>query len=93
MLYLEEGFGEQLRESLPLVLVLRPHISGLAETTLAPVEPREIERALASETLLHLPHAGVKTVEILDSVSREIPGAAIQLGTDRARIPTVIQSL
>jgi hypothetical protein len=91
VLYLEDEFGEQLRDSLPLTLVLQPQLSGLPETTLGPVEPCEIERALACETLVHLPHAGVHTVEILERVSREIPRAAIRLGTDRARIPPVIQ--
>jgi hypothetical protein len=91
VLFLEDGYGQQLKESQPLELVLKPSISGLPGTTLAPVEAREIERALASETLLHLPHAGARTVEILDRVSREIPSSAIHLGTDRARIAAVIQ--
>jgi hypothetical protein len=91
VLFLEDGYGEQLKDSLLLELVLKPRISGLTETTLAPVEAREVERALASETLLHLPHAGVQTVEILDRISREIPRAAIHLGTDRLRIAAAIQ--
>lgn len=91
VLFLEDGYREQLKESLPLKLVLKPRISGVPDTTLEPVEPQEIERALASETLVHLPHAGLKTLEFLDRVSHEVPRAAILLGTDRARIPTVIQ--
>jgi hypothetical protein len=91
VLFLEDGYRRQLRESLPLKLVLKPNISEVPETTLGLAEPREIERALASETLMHLPHAGVQTVEFLDRVSHKVPGAAIQLGTDRARIVTAIQ--
>jgi hypothetical protein len=91
VLFLEDGYGEQMRESLPLDLVLRPHISGLPETTLRPAEAPEIERALASVTLVQLPHAGPRTVEVLDRVSRQIPGAAIHLGTDRDRIASVVQ--
>ncbi len=93
VLYLEDGFGEQLKDSLPIQLVLRPKVSGLPETTLAPVEACAIERELASETLLHLPHAGAGTVEILNRISREIPRSAIQLGTDRAGIPAFIQRI
>ena len=91
VLFLEDGYGEQLRDSLPLKLALKPCISGAPETTLGPVEPREIERALASETLAHLPHAGIRTVEFLNRISNEVPRAAIQLGTDRVRIANVIQ--
>ena len=39
VLFLEDGYGEQFRESLPLKLVLKPGISGVPETTLGPVEP------------------------------------------------------
>lgn len=91
VLFLEDEYREQLRESLPLKLVLKPRFSGVPETTLGPVEPSEIERALASETLVHLPHAGVQTLEFLGRVSNEIPRAAIHLGTDRSRIPAAIQ--
>jgi hypothetical protein len=91
VLFLEEGYREQLKESLLLNLVLKPWISAVPETMVGPTEPPEIERALASETLAHLPHAGVRTVEFLNRVSHEIPGAAIYLGMDRARIPAAIQ--
>ena len=92
VLFIEDGYSEQLKESLPLKLVLKPHITGVPETTLGPVESREIERALATETLVHLPHAGVHTVEFLDRVAHEIPRALLHLGTDQASIPAVIQS-
>lgn len=91
VLFLEEAYGERLRESLPLKLVLNPRISRVTETTLGPTEPLAIERALASETLAHLPHAGARTVAFLNRISQEIPGAALNLGTDRARIATTIQ--
>jgi hypothetical protein len=91
VLFLEDAYSEQLKESLLLQLVLKPWITRVPETTLGTVEPREVERALASETLAHLPHAGTKTVEFLNRVSREIPRAAIYQGTDRARIAIAIQ--
>jgi len=91
VLFLEDAYGGRLRESLLLKLVLKPRISGVPETTLGSAEAREIERALSSETLAHLPHAGVRTVEFLNRVSREVPRAAIHLGTDRARIAASIQ--
>ncbi|HTS51323.1 MAG TPA: hypothetical protein VMH05_25420 [Bryobacteraceae bacterium] len=90
VLFLEDHYREQLRESLPLELVLKPRFSGSPETTLGPVKPLEIERALASETLVHLPHAGMRTLEFLSRVSHQVPRAAIHLGTDRARIPAAI---
>jgi hypothetical protein len=91
VLFLEDGYRDQLRESLPVDLVLTPYITGLPETTLAPVERQEVERALAAETLGHLPHVGSQTVEFLDRASREIPRAAIHLGIDRTAIPSAIK--
>ena len=92
VLFLEEGFGEQLRSSLPLDLVLKPRISGSSDTTLGPAEAIEIERALNAETLAHLPHVGVSTLEFLERVSRNFPRAVIHLGTERARIPAAIRA-
>jgi Glycosyl transferase family 2 len=91
VMFLEDGYGTQLKESLPLDLVLKPHLAGVPETRLGPVDVREIERALSPETLMYLPHTGVRTVEFLDRVSHEVPSAAIYLGTDRARIVTAIR--
>lgn len=92
VLFLEEAFAEQLRESLPLDLVLKPRISGAPETNLCAAKPVEIERALASETLAHLPHAGGHTLKFLERVSRDVPHATIRLGTERARIPAAIRA-
>ncbi len=91
VLYLEDEFAEQLKESLPLQLVLRPSIAAQPETAFAPIKAREIESAFSFETLLHLPHAGAHTVAFLDRLAREVPRAAILLGRDRPRIPAVIQ--
>jgi hypothetical protein len=91
MLFLEDGYAEQLKESLPLKLVLKPSFSGAPETALGEAEPFEIERELAYETFAWLPHVGAGTVEFLNRVSREVPRSAIYLGTERARIATVIK--
>jgi hypothetical protein len=80
-----------LRESLPLDLALRPWISGVPQTEIGGAAPFEIESALASETLGHLPHAGAGTVAFLNRVAREIPRSVIFLGTDRAQIAAVIR--
>ena len=91
VLFLEDGYAEQLQESLPINLALRPWISGAPETALGKAEPLEIESALACETLGHLPHSGAATVEFLNRFAREVPRSAIFLGTERACIPPVIQ--
>jgi hypothetical protein len=92
VLFLEDGFSEQLKESLPLQLVVKPRVSGQRDTTLGPAPPLEIERELASETLIHLPHAGSQTVEFLDRIAHELPCASVELGTDRAQIAIAIQN-
>jgi hypothetical protein len=91
MLFLEDGYAEQLKDSLPLKLALKPSISGAPETAMGEAEPFEIERELAYETFAWLPHVGAGTVEFLNRVSRELPRSAIYLGTERAHIATVIQ--
>jgi len=91
--FLEDGYSDQLRESLPLRHILKPRIAGVPETRLGPAEPLEIERALASETLAHLPLVGPSTVDFLERISSEIPSATIHLGTDRARIPDAIREV
>jgi hypothetical protein len=80
-----------LKDSLRLELALRPWISGDPDTVLGKTEPLEIESALASETLGHLPHVGAGTVEFLNRISIQVPRAAIHLGTERAGIPNVIR--
>lgn len=92
VLFLEEQYHEQLKESLGLRLALKPRISRLPDTTLGPTNPIEIERALASETLAHLPHAGAGTVKFLNRISHEIHRSAIDLGTDRSGIPAIIRA-
>lgn len=91
VLFLEDRYHAQLPDSLALNLVLKPRISGVLETALGPAEPLEIERALASETLVHLPQAGIQTLQFLERVSHEIPRAAIHLGAERAGIPAAVQ--
>jgi len=92
VLFLEDGYREQLKDSLRLDLALRPWISGDSDTVLGKTEPLEIENALASETLGHLPHVGAGTVQFLNRVSTQVPRAAIHLGTERAGIPNVIRN-
>jgi hypothetical protein len=91
ILFLEEGYGGQLRESLPLKLVLRPFLSGRPETTIGPLAPLEIERALEAETLVQLPHVGSQTVDFLERASRQVPHGALHLGTDRPAIVSAIR--
>jgi hypothetical protein len=55
--------------------------------------PVELERALASGTLMHLPHVSERTVQFLSRISRELQPATIHLGTDRPRIADTIREL
>jgi len=91
VLFLEDGYGGQFRESLTLKLVLKPEISGIPATILGLAEAADVERALASETIAHLPHVGPRTVELLRRVSREIPRATVHLGTDRPGVASAIR--
>lgn len=92
VLFLQEAFSHQMQESLPLHLVLKPRIAAVPDTQVGPANAPEIERALSSETLAHLPHVGVHTLQFLERVSRDVPRATIHLGTERACIPAAIQA-
>lgn len=91
ILFPEGRYREQFAESLPLSCVLRPVINGGSETTLGPASAIETERALAAETLAHLPHAGSHTLALLERVSRELPGATLLLGADRPGVAHAIR--
>jgi hypothetical protein len=78
-------------ESLPLAAVLLPRITGRAETALDPASAREVEWALSTGTLVHLPHVGVQTVGFLSRMARAVPHATLQLGTDREGIVAAIR--
>ena len=90
VLFLTGAFGDRLAMDLPIDRVLLPSVSGEPRSELAPARALDVEQAIAFETLAHLPHAGAATARTLIRLSREVPHAALRLGSRRAEIPDVV---
>jgi len=91
--FLNDLFPGKPLERAPLRALLMPRVVGGVETTLAPANPAEGLRILAAETSLRWPRSGRHTLAILSRLFREVPCYTLRLGTDRRRIPPVIQDL
>ncbi|QOY87560.1 hypothetical protein [Paludibaculum fermentans] len=91
VLFLRDGFADNMPESLPVRLVLTPRISGQPETTLGLVDAGDVEWALSSGTLVHLPHVNGQTVRFLSRMAQQVPHSMLNLGTDPAGIVHAIR--
>jgi hypothetical protein len=91
ILFPEGRYREQFASSLPLACVLKPVVTGGPETSLGPASAIDIERALAAETLAHLPHAGPHTLAALERAVWALPRASLFLGADRARVAEAVR--
>jgi hypothetical protein len=93
VLFLENQFSSQLRDSLPVEQVLQPVVCGSGQTRLGPIDAPAVERALAAETLAHLPHTGNATVQFLERIAQELPRATLLLGPGRADVANTIREI
>lgn len=91
ILFPEGRYREQFTPSLPLTCILKPAVTGRPETALGPVRVIEIERALAAETLAHLPHAGPHTLAFLERAAASLPRAELLLGTYRPGVAAAVR--
>ncbi len=90
VMFLGARFADQLVTCLPLVRLLVPRVTGEEQSRLGPIDPLDVERAVSGETLGHLPLVGRHTVNTLIRLSREVPRAALHLGTRREWIPDMV---
>src|SRR5262249_46334384 len=92
VIFIADEFRHRFQKSLAITQVFTPKISGKIETSIEAADPVQIEGALASGTLMHLPHVGKQTVEFLARISRELPISTIHLGSDRGKIAVAIRT-
>jgi hypothetical protein len=81
------------RGGTPLRALVLPRVTGLPETTLLPVAPGEVLRALAPSTIFQVPGAGPATFVSLAALVRSIPGFRLEAGTDLAGLASAVSRL
>jgi hypothetical protein len=93
LLDLHAGNPERMMRSAPLRAIAVPRIVERPETRLAPCSTAEAMVAVAPSTMLQLPGNGPALMRMLSDVVRSVPCYGLELGSDPAQIPAVIESL
>ncbi|MFO1520298.1 MAG: serine kinase [bacterium] len=91
MFFLYPSFKEKLVESLPLMAVLIPRITGRAGTSLNRTSGLEALKALAPSTLLQLPGAGERGLKALGELIRKVPVYRLNLGNELDEVTEVLR--
>jgi hypothetical protein len=90
MLFLQEGYAEQLAVGFPIRAVMVPRATGKRETMLVPMTRGAALRALALTTLFQLSGSGQAAMGMMGALLRQVPCYELALGTDVAQIPQVL---
>jgi hypothetical protein len=93
LLFLYQHFPEQVCRDLPLKAILMPQVTGGKGARLRPASRAEVLMALAPSTLFQLPGAGEAAFTTMSQVVCSVPGYHLEVGSDFAAIPRVIQEL
>jgi hypothetical protein len=93
LLFVNQHYPSKIATQLPVRGILLPRVTGLPETRLRKVSTAMALAALAPSTIFQLPRAGGEAFKFLAAFVREVPCFELELGTDLAGIPTVVQSL
>ncbi len=91
--FLHEHLPHKILQHFPLKVILLPSVTTHRDTTLAPVSAATGLRIIAPNTLLQWPSVGHRAFQSLTKVFRQVPSYRLNLGWDRAQIPTVITNL
>lgn len=93
ILLLREKYDDKIVSGFPLRAVLLPHVEDRVDTEATAVSSGEALRALAPSTIQQLAGAGNEAWLRMSRLVRQVPCYRLHLGSDRARIPGVIQRL
>jgi len=93
VLYLHPAMREQIAESLPLRMILTPHIVDQLQTEPEAISRPALQQAAAFTTLAQLPRASGRTQDFIDRLLDRLPGRQLALGQDLAGIAEAIASL
>ncbi len=90
LFFLNQEFARRIVSGLPLKAILIPRVAGRSETRLVEVSRSTSLMALAPSTIFQLAGAGHEVLNTVGELARALPGYVLELGTDRAAIPSVI---
>lgn len=86
-------YPDKILSHLPLKAVLVLNIKGGSESSLEEIHYQEAIPSLVVTTMWQLVHTGKKTLEHLRDIAAELPCYRLNLGTDLAQIPLLIERL
>ncbi len=90
--FLAPDRDEFLASGAPLEVLLSARVAtGSTTSSLATCDALEIDAALSSDTLRHLPHAGHATQQVLNRLSTSVPARRLLLGRDRDGVAKTVE--
>jgi hypothetical protein len=93
LLFVNEHYSAKVANRLPVRAILLPRVTGLPETTFKRVSVAMALAALAPSTIFQLPRAGNEALKFLATFARHLPCFSLEVGTDLATIPPVIEGI
>ncbi len=93
LLFVNEHYPAKVATRLPVRAILLPRVTGVPETRWKRVSVAMTLAALAPSTIFQLPRAGGEAFKFLATFARQLPCFSLEVGTDLAGIPPVIEGL
>lgn len=93
MLFLHEHHPDKIVRGFPIKAVLVPQVTGKLDTYIRPTSAGAALRALAPSTIFQLAGSGQSAFHMMSSLVKQVPCYTLELGTDMAQIPSVIERL
>lgn len=91
LLYLQQLLPQQLAQQLPIRALLLANVAGTTQTSLAPISRMQLLRDFVTSTLVYQPGAVQAEVAMMTALVRQLPCYQINLGSDLAGIPPVVE--
>ena len=91
LLFLHANFPGKMLAEMPIRTILIPEISGRPETRIRPARAADGLKALAPSTMFQLAGNGQPALQTMANLVRSTPCFTIELGTEIAAIPGVVQ--
>lgn len=92
LFYLAECMPHKIERNLPLKGILLPRVTGMVDTTLSAATSAEALFALAPTTVMHLEGGSREAFDKMGQLSKNLPCAWLNLGTDLNQIPRAIEN-
>lgn len=93
MVFLNRGYAHKLADGFPIKAILLPQVTGLRDTRLHPATAAQALAALVPSTVVQLHGLDREALQAMVDIVHRVPSFVLELGTDRARIPNIIQQV